>query len=375
MARTQRLDQEKFPFVLILLLVLTSLGTISVLFFGSRSIYRPTANTSTRNANINSDSNFRDDFRDSKNDYSYEYQSLVRNVVSTSVLEVEVIYIIPGGGSGSDLLKLEYPEWCKQRVIAAHKHSIEINNEKKSIFLALSAGSLNAPNTLYPDNKIIFESQFMIAHLTELGVTTDRTFGDTMSWDTVTNALCARQFLEGLLILRKKKIKQSSSFSPKNKNKNNRNNGNGNNGGELIGGVSGASGVGVSVNNGGNGGGSGGGSDIMISPLIVNVFVSDFHAARVKATFSWVLGLEPSLLNSNIALSVHSVNSEDIVWDKEEFNERIKHETAGVAMIEQNKEIVSTIAELHAFLLLGPHTGLNSYIHNSYIPSTGAGWA
>ena len=323
MPRTQRLDQEKFPTVLIFLLVLTSLVTMSVIFFGSRGIYHPKSNSVKRPVVVTINNDI---------EIFNEYRSLVRSVVTDSVLDAEVVYIMPGGGSGPDILKLEYPEWCKQRVVAAYKHSTDGNvGNKKSIFLALSAGSLNAPNTLQSDSKIIFESQFMIAHLAELGVASDRTFGDSMSWDTVTNALVARQFLEGILSLKAKRSmnkKVENDYSP--------------------------------------------------SPqLNVEVFISDFHAERVKAAFDWIFNLEPSLIKSGgITFSVHSVSSENVVWnDKEEFEERVRHEGAGVAQIQQNAKIVTSISDLYAFLLLGPHKGLNNYLHNSYEPSSGAGWA
>ena len=200
MARTQRSDHESFPAILIFLLILTSVGTISFIFFGgSQGTIYPTTTRASRNS--------KDGI--SENLIIEKPLSLVRGIIAESVLDAEVIYIIPGGGSGSDLLALDYPEWSKQRVIAAHRHSLEkLSEDKKSIFLALSAGSLNAPNLLQPDGRVVFECQFMIAHLLELEVASDRIFGDTMSWDTVSNAQVARHFLEGLLALRKPIHKQ-----------------------------------------------------------------------------------------------------------------------------------------------------------------------
>ena len=89
MARTQRLDQEKFPFVLILLLVLTSLGTISVLFFGSRSIYKSRTVKRVFEGNSKSMINGIEQSDVSK-------LSLLRSVVSPSILNAEVVYIMPG---------------------------------------------------------------------------------------------------------------------------------------------------------------------------------------------------------------------------------------------------------------------------------------
>lgn len=242
-------------------------------------------------------------------------------MVSKNVMLADVVYIIPGGGSSNGV---EYPEWTRQRVAAAYKHSIEQEN-KQPIFLALSAGSLNSPNSLQPDSRIVFESQFIIAHLLELGASKDIVFGDFMSWDTVSNGLVARQFLEGLLAVK----------SHKGSKKNLRSN----------------------------------------VHLQVNIFISDFHAERVKAAFNWILALEPSLFNGGISMVVHSVSTEDIVWpNKEEFDERIKHEENGVLLMQQNSVAVTSIAELYAFLMLGPHKGFHNYLHNSYSRSQGAGW-
>lgn len=42
-------------------------------------------------------------------------------------------------------------------------------DKQDAIFLTLSAGSLNAPNTKMSDSRIIFECQYMINHLKQLG--------------------------------------------------------------------------------------------------------------------------------------------------------------------------------------------------------------
>jgi hypothetical protein len=313
MVRIQRLDHEnqKFPIVLMFLFVVTSLGTISFIFLGNRPVVIPESNSIPRfhNGAIGSEDLPTDDI------------SPLQSMVSKNVILTDVVYIIPGGGSGNGI---EYPEWSRQRVVAAHKHSIEQEN-KQPIFLALSAGSLNSPNSLQTDSRIVFECQFMIAHLLELGASKDSVFGDFMSWDTVSNGLVARQFLEGLLAVRSHKENRKNLRSS--------------------------------------------------NYLQVNVFISDFHAERVKAAFNWILGLEPSLFNGGITLVIHSVSTEDIVWsNKEEFEERVKHEENGVLMMQQNCLAVTTIAELYAFLLLGPHKGFHNYLHDSYSRSQGAGW-
>lgn len=332
MARTQRSDHENFPSILIFLLVLTSVGTITFVFFGGHSGLKQSPLSVTRNhAGSVSPNNQIDDS-----------ENLIRNIIGKSVLDAEVVYIIPGGGSGSDFHTLDYPEWSRQRVIAAHRHSIEKEAEnKQSIFLALSAGSLNSPNLLLSDSRIVFECEFMIAHLIELGIPAGRVFGDTMSWDTVTNALVARQFIEGLLTVKSKPKKLSKKKKSLRDEHNNPH--------DLV---------------------------ISSSPLQVEVFISDFHAERMKAAFNWVLNLEPSLFADRaITVAVHSVSSEEITWpDKEAFAERVKHEEDGVRQILENSLVVTTMAEFHAFLLLGPHKGLDSYLKNSYVSSAGAGW-
>jgi hypothetical protein len=326
MARTQRSDHENFPSILIFLLVLTSVGTITFVFFGNHSGLKQSPLSVTRN---------HDGAANHNSQIGVESENLIRNIVGKSVLDAEVVYIIPGGGSGSGLHTLDYPEWSRQRVVAAHRHSMEKEAEnKQSIFLALSAGSLNAPNLLLSDSRIVFECEFMIAHLIELGVPSARIFGDSMSWDTVTNALVARQFLEGLLTVKSKPKKLSKRKKSLRDEHNNPQ-----------------------------------GLVISTSPLQVEVFISDFHAERMKAAFNWVLNLEPSLFADRaITVAVHSVSSEEILWpDKEAFAERVKHEEEGARQIQENSQIVTTMAEFHAFLLLGPHKGLDSYLKNSYI--------
>ena len=103
-------------------------------------------------------------------------------MLSPTVLSADTVYLIPGGGSDRGT----YPEWSKQRTLAAFEHSKQYPN---SVFLALSAGSLNAPNGRLDDGRVRFECQAMVDQLVDLGVPRERVFGDFMSWDTVANAL------------------------------------------------------------------------------------------------------------------------------------------------------------------------------------------
>jgi hypothetical protein len=274
------------------------------------------------------------------------------------------VYVIPGGGSGLSADSLEdpslaYPLWTKQRVQAAYHHYSTVN-PSSSVFLALSAGSLNAPNQRSSSTKnIIFECQHIFLHLVDLGVDKDLIFGDIMSWDTVGrlslshyyfslpvfilcmipgNGLTLRLFLEGLLSTKsamKSSRSEEQAESPE-----------------------------IDPN--------------AVDEIFVEVFISDFHSERVKHSFEWILDLYPSLIsgdNHPIHLRIHSVSSQGVQWkSKEDFEARIDHEMRGVAIIEENAKHVKTFAELFAFLLLGPHRGIRNYLLESYQPSTGGGW-
>jgi hypothetical protein len=194
----------------------------------------------------------------------------------------------------------------------------------------------------------------VVDHLKELGVPKHAVLGDLFSWDTVTNALTLRMTIQGLLATHRSSDGSSSSSSS---------------------------------------GGSGRGSNNVNRrqhPLNVEVFISDFHAARVSVAFTWVLDLEPSLLskggsinsnnnndnNNKVVLNINKVNSEGIHWDsKDTFEARRKHEEAGVAQIEANRKKIKTMDELFAFLMLGGHGGLTNYLHKAHpAAAKGAGW-
>ena len=128
--------------------------------------------------------------------------------------------------------------------------------------MALSAGSLNSPNGRDKDSKIIFESQLMIQHLVSLGVDRDRIYGDFMSWDTVSNALIARQFVEAMVALKKLGERHLFDKGVVFKSKN--------------GTVTLRSGLLESKK-----------VDLMTGALNIEVFISDFHADRVKTAFDW----------------------------------------------------------------------------------------
>ena len=256
----------------------------------------------------------------------------IQHVDTDQLKNLKTVYVIPGGGSSHDI---GYPEWTKRRVNAAYDHYIRNSNQASSIFLSLSAGSLNSPNVLFNDGRIMFECQHMILHLIDKGVPKSRIYGDMTSWDTVGNGYVLRTFLEGVLLYKdilapepevsSRRIEEQQEIKPS----------------EL---------------------------------LNIEVFISDFHALRVKETFAWMLELLPSL-SDRVRLNIHSVDSIGIKWySEQEFQARVRHEEVGVERIKENKRHIKTVNQFHAFSLLGGHQGYRKYLLNEYVKSEGGGW-
>lgn len=254
--------------------------------------------------------------------------------------KIKTVYVLPGGGSTEPSGKRGYPEWTRRRVVAAHEHYLQENKPRSSIFFALSAGSLNAPNLLQEDGRTVFECQHMINHLISLGVPSEKIFGDTMSWDTVGNGLTLRLLLEGLLIftedtsstnnLDQERREEATALLHRSRKR--------------------------------------------FGTINVEVFISDFHANRVKEVFSWVLALEPSL-SDQINFHINSVDSVGIEWPTaESFNGRVAHEERGVEMVRALAKSIRTAHQLQAYMLLGGHKGLRDYLHGNYQISKGGGW-
>ena len=261
--------------------------------------------------------------------------------VDNKILEnINTVYVIPGGGNADGA----YPEWTKRRVSDAFSHySIHHKYSKTAIFLALSAGSLNSANAVGSDKRIVFESQHTIRHLLELGVSKDFVFGDTFSWDTVTNAMTLRMFVEGLQVYRSNN--EANYFIP--------------NSTEPP--LSSSNTVLPSS------------PTPQLKPLTVEVFISDFHADRVRAAFNWVLNLSPSL--PSVDLHIHTVSSVGVSWkNPAEYTSRIAHEAEGVKQIYNHAKTIRTVSQFYAFLMLGGHQGLHKYLHYDYMRSEGAGW-
>ena len=241
-----------------------------------------------------------------------------------NIYETDVIYVIVGGGPGRKV-DVGYPEWTKRRTLAAYEQydSSSEQDKKKSIFFALSAGSMNGPNLVQEDGRIIFECQHIIKHLLELGVPQEIIFGDFISWDTIGNALTLRLAIEGL-----------QSLSKSNTNSNN-----------------------ISSNR------------IKPPAIKLEVFTSDFHQNRVQTIFHWVLGLHPSLLPETVTMAINVHNGQGIYWGSAElFKQRLAHENAAIEHIEELKKSIKTFSQLFAYVLLGGHKGYSNYLHSDSKP-------
>jgi hypothetical protein len=247
--------------------------------------------------------------------------------IPTAMTDLNILYVIPGGGGGSQL-----PEWTKQRLDAALVNSMSQPTGVKSAFLLLSVGSLNSPSTNNDkrngieaniSNVIKFECQLMMDYLQWKGVSQDRLFGDFLSWDIVTNGLTLRMYVEALMAIRRKKI--TSEFKQN-----------------------------IAENG---------------DQLCLEVFTSDFHTESVKESFSWILNLQPSLLSpafsagetpqqTRLKMHIHSVSSVGVTWpNARTFSARVEHEASGAAFLRSISKEVLTIGELYAYLLMGPHKG------------------
>lgn len=138
----------------------------------------------------------------------------IPNINSKFWESIDTVYVIPGGGSGIPLYNISstksksvfdspgYPEWTRKRTSQAYEHYSQqsVDQQKRSIFLALSTGSLNAPNLLFDDRRIMFECHHIIQHIIALGVPKEQVHGDFISWDTVTNGFSLRLFVEAMFV-------------------------------------------------------------------------------------------------------------------------------------------------------------------------------
>lgn len=286
-----------------------------------------------------------------------EEQFGILHIDGEQMKSVDTIYVIPGGGSDSE----GYPEWTKRRVVAAWKHYNSYHKHTNTaIFLALSAGSLNSPNKLYSDKRIMFECQHTVNHLLQLGIPKEIVFGDTFSWDTVTNGLVVRMAVEGIQefraleennIIPSKTDPTAATKAPDVKAPVK----------DASAQISGTESASAMIQR------------PALKPLHIEVFISDFHADRVGAAFDWILNLAPSV--PNIELGINTVSSVGIDWHTPtDYAQRITHETEGTKRIKDNAKRIKTLSQFYAFLMLGGHQGLHKYILHDYATSKGGGW-
>lgn len=182
------------------------------------------------------------------------------------------------------------------------------------MFLAISAGSLNGANQRLADNRVIFESQYTMQHLKLLGIPENKIFGDIFSWDTITNGLYLRQYVEGYFVTCQHKNCE----------------------------------------------------------IIIEVFISDFHLNRIRASFEWILSLKPNL-SFQYNLIMHAIPSTNI-FQSNDLSIREKHELEGLKRIERNKNKIKSLPDLYHFLYVGGHVGISSYLHGTYNTTRSVGY-
>ena len=282
------------------------------------------------------------------------------------------------------------------------------NGALSPYFLALSAGSLNSPNLLHSavsktKDQIIFECMHTIHHLKSLGISQSKIMGDFMSWDTIGNAWVLRMTVKGLVdeaigMLPDDAGKQVRQVMDENRD---------------LRGVTGVKEVqkkmtallkgytkdrhlfskrklNLKKNRDKENGKDTKSSkkeeeeeeeevEIQWDPiegklLLVEVFISDFHLNRVKEAFTWLLGLQPSLL-PYVRLRMHSVSSEGIEYlNAATFKDRMLHETKGVQQVQANAKQIETEEQFVKWLMGGGHKGIQNYLMDAYTKSSGVGW-
>jgi len=234
------------------------------------------------------------------------------------------LIVIPGGGPGDREHDKGFPKWTKQRTDAALTDWLQhctVNGQ--CAILALSAGSMNAPSAEQPDGSIIFESARIMQYLVEAGIPPESIICDFASWDTVGNAWFTRMVVESLLQL----ITTNSESQTLNQDS---------------------------------------------ALLQVLVYISDFHADRMRAAMEWLFGLQPQVGEAVQFEVVDVPSGEQGVG----FAHRLKHEAQGAQMLRnfKHKGLLHSMAEMQTYLLLGGHGGYYKFTHGLYKASTGPGW-
>ncbi|CAM9862111.1 unnamed protein product [Ascophyllum nodosum] len=290
---------------------------------------------------------------------------------------VKRVYVIPGGGPGS-AKDAGYPPWTAQRVEKALQR-YDVKFADTTAFLALGAGSMNAPGPRGENGRLVFESTRIAEELARGGVPPGSIIADFASWDTVGNAWFARMAVEAILDMSFRvgdKLDEPHPALPLPAAKNQspdaeteaeeklvggggsrRRHGedegveadDGDTKGGFEGGFPGHDEVKRRAEEEDEGGGTGagrgqgeeklpaarageayGGGEVRRwmfdwkarkararrGPLNVTMFVSDFHAERMDAVFQWVFGLEPSLLRGKTTVTTVSIDTPVKMWAK-----------------------------------------------------------
>ncbi|CAM9096389.1 unnamed protein product [Scytosiphon promiscuus] len=124
-------------------------------------------------------------------------RELIGNSTGRGFGVVKRVFVVPGGGPGSTE-HAGYPPWTAQRVTKALQR-YDAKYQDTTAFLALGAGSMNAPSARGEDGHVVFESARITEDLVRGGVPPGSIIADFASWDTVGNAWFARMAVEAIL--------------------------------------------------------------------------------------------------------------------------------------------------------------------------------
>jgi hypothetical protein len=312
-------------------------------------------------------------------------RAVLADSIHRDLSTVQRIIVIPGGGSGGDK-HWPMPAHTQQRVdhaaaiyrddgyctagggvptaIAAASEATGASSEEeasasaaaaappplvsngKCLFLVLGAGTMNARPSLHKESEyIVFESTAMLTRLTEKhGIPLSDIIAENQSWDSILNVWMVRNIVDALIAVHPR---------PRS--------------------------------------------------LTVTVVISDFHADRFRAAMDWVFALSPPMLGlpssdsdtdstaaaaaaatsatrTAVPVSIVSVPTPlGVVFKDAAAREaRMQHEQRGVAQIRANAKVVTTMAQLQAYLFLGGHVGMRRFTTKTPVPDQQeqqrAGW-
>ena len=132
MGSKSSIHEHKLPRILFFVLAFVTIATLRLFLFDSDARQTAAVHRSSKKSTSSNNTTHQPP-------HNYPMNPELKAFLSSNLSTVDTVYVIPGGGSKDG----EYPEWTKQRTLAAYNHSLQHPN---NVFIALSAGSFNAPN-------------------------------------------------------------------------------------------------------------------------------------------------------------------------------------------------------------------------------------